>query len=1127
MKKWLYILAAILLQIQFVSCMDEQLVGDSSANGMTSLKMVFDIPVENAKTRGLGYGPDQEATEQESVISDIYAIAFDKDGKCVDKFYTTYESGILTATVNLDRTASGEEITVMVLTNLENLENGEALAGSLDGMIGKSKEEVLKALEYNFSGAWDISARQLPMWGETQITPQKGKTVEGSVRLYRAVAKINVTVNKGEGIKDEDGTDIFKLHSVRVYYARTSGLVGSLHAPVANTPDETIGSPTIIEPSMPDSVGYMPRYKTGNETNGIYFEADNDYIFENRIYIPEAYQPGEQPTCLVVGGSYRGGEDTYYRIDFKPENKGKDYYHALRNHVYNFDIKSVGRQGTDTPDPALDHVVAGMDVTVTPWTMEYMRGIGGQYTLEVEASGRILDASNESKDSLWVKTTYHGGWEIEPNSQEGNWYTVKKVEDKVIITPNVNKGGQRRGSFVITAGNLRKVIMVRQKGEGTANCYVVSGKGDYIQDLVVTVKGNGEDGLIADGKPLVDQEPYISPAYAKVIWETAEGLVTLQGADKITRKAMVKEDGIVKYKINLEPKDPKSNIKDGEGGNALIGAFDKDNELLWSWHLWVCPDMDTDGDGIVGADELEKHLQKWSTGYQFLDRNLGALSNKPGLTSLGLLYQWGRKDPFIGAGEITKNAKRMYTWNLENFPWNSDAGVLSVEAARKAPTTLSTGALKSEGNDYPLLWGTDQGFKANGEKDAGNKTIYDPCPVGYRVPPVGSVVFKSEEEDKNSSNKNWDSSNKNWDSNNIYWPNLETLGKEEDNYKSGADSYGFWLNLKSGYKKPTGVPFYINEYSKNAESVANATWLPIAGVYDGNVDNFALVDGQWSVTVNSIMWTNSSIETIKETRPGALFLHGTEDWSNGLHHNNDGSGRHIHQLIEPGNSNHLYAAPSHAGSVRCIKDEKSTVKNSIKTPASITLKARKGSTATETLVSITESWEIVNPGASWFIMTPDEGGTGSTQKITFTATEANTGAKREATLKIRFSDKTEKEIQVIQKDIPDVAAKHDLTFAGYSKNEDRYPTGQQINMTFDREEHDRWQANSNESWLLVSYNRNYSSSTGWIDTGILYIKLEPNNSGEQRTGTITIKTEYWKSVKTETITVTQGIDEEK
>ena len=36
----------------------------------------------------------------------------------------------------------------------------------------------------------------------------------------------------------------------------------------------------------------------------------------------------------------------------------------------------------------------------------------------------------------------------------------------------------------------------------------------------------------------------------------------------------------------------------------------------------------------------------------------------------------------------------------------------------------------------------------------------------------------------------------------------------------------FWLNLESGYKKPTGVPFYINEYSKNAESVANATGFP-------------------------------------------------------------------------------------------------------------------------------------------------------------------------------------------------------------------------------------------------------------------------------------------------------------
>lgn len=289
------------------------------------------------------------------------------------------------------------------------------------------------------------------------------------------------------------------------------------------------------------------------------------------------------------------------------------------------------------------------------------------------------------------------------------------------------------------------------------------------------------------------------------------------------------------------------------------------------------------------------------------------------------------------------------------------------------------------------------------------------------------------------------------------------------------------------------------------------------------MENFALVDGQWSVTVNSIMWTNSSIKAYNETRPGALFLHGTEDWNNGLSHNNEGSGRHIHQLIESGKT-HLYAAPSHAGSVRCIKDEKSTVKNSIKTPASITLEAKKDSKATANLVSITESWEVVNPGASWFVMTPDEGGTGSTQEITFTATETNTGAKREATLKIRFSDNTEKEIQVIQKDIPDVAAKHELTFAGY-KGEKEDPSIQSVGMTLERG--DVWRATSNDDWMQLAASRDGKYGTSVRNSGSLFIKLAPNTSGEQRIGTITITTSHWISVKTETITVTQGIDEEK
>ena len=1126
MKKWLYILAAIFFQIQFVSCMDEQLVDGSSESDMTSLKIVLDIPVENAQSRGLVYGPDEEASEKESEINDIYAIAFDSDNKCVDKFRTTYSSGTLSATIDLAKTEADKPLTVMVLTNLKNLENGNSLVSALDGMIGKTKEQVLKELKYTFSQAWNITERQLPMWGETSITPIKNKIVNGNVTLYRAVSKINVTVNKGQGVHADDGTDIFKLKSVRVYYARTSGLAGSLHAPVTN---EEGGSPTIITPSMPADVGYMPRYKNndGVTSNGILFEntSGNDYALENQIYVPEVEQPGEQPMCLVVGGYYLGSsEETFYRVDFKAGNKGDTYYDALRNHIYNFDITGVKRPGTDDHDPALDHVVVGMDVTITEWTTEYMRGIGGQYTLEVEAGGVLMDASNQSGSSLWVETTHNAGWNIEAGSKEGDWYTVTKADDKVVIIPDLNKGGQRRGSFVITSGNLRKVIMVRQKGkeEGAANCYVVSDDGTKMwQDLIVTVKGNGEEGLLADGKTLVDQQPNIAPTDVKIIWETAEGLVTLK-KDPATPKTIISKDGIVQFQIDLSKQNTNianSNQKNLKGGNALIGAFNDSGELLWSWHLWVCPDMDQDragdkGYGIIDASELAAHLQTWSTGYNFMDRNLGALSNKPGLASLGLLYQWGRKDPFIGVGKITKNADPMYTKLYHGFSWTNRSS-MSVEDARKAPTTLS--GSKLSGADYALLWGTDKGFSPDGERDAGNKTIYDPCPAGYRVPPVGSVVFKSESGKSSSEDTNWDN-------NNVYWPYIQNIsGSGSKNYKSDTDSYGFWVNLENGYKKPQNVPYYTDSRQNNAESIAGATWLPISGVYDGNMNSFAKIDNQWSVTVNSIVWTNSSITVNSSNRPGALFLHGTEDWS--LSHNTYNSGRHIHKLIEPGTSNSLYAKPSHAGSVRCIKDDKSSIRNSIKVPETVTLGANKGSVVTATLVSITETWEVVNPGASWFTMTPDEGGTGSAQEITFRATENNTGEQREATLIIKFSDNTERSIKVIQKGISHIVSKNSLTFAGY-KNRNNRPSTQTVGITI--EDGSNWTASSNQDWLEISYydnsyyyDKEINDCPSYYRT--LYVRLESNANGRTRTGTITVKT---TTGRTETITVTQGTNKE-
>ena len=68
-------------------------------------------------------------------------------------------------------------------------------------------------------------------------------------------------------------------------------------------------------------------------------------------------------------------------------------------------------------------------------------------------------------------------------------------------------------------------------------------------------------------------------------------------------------------------------------GNVVVGIKKKgagSNAYLWSWHLWL-----TDEPKLIAG---------------FMDRNLGAFSSSPsgGSKSYGLLFQFGRKDAFVG-----------------------------------------------------------------------------------------------------------------------------------------------------------------------------------------------------------------------------------------------------------------------------------------------------------------------------------------------------------------------------------------------------------------------------------------------------------------------------------------------
>lgn len=250
---------------------------------------------------------------------------------------------------------------------------------------------------------------------------------------------------------------------------------------------------------------------------------------------------------------------------------------------------------------------------------------------------------------------------------------------------------------------------------GWANCYMVHKAGDY------SFSTKQVDGTAIDGISSADW-----------LWATK-----VSGSESNELISDVKyADGTISFTAS----DKK--------GNALIAAFDENGTIVWSWHIWM-----TDKPSEIDFENIEKKNEE---GYFTMDRNLGATSAEigGGLETYGLLYQWGRKDPFY-CGEDNEtadtrfaNAKKATVLNTKysQAEWKSECGDASngtIKFAIQNPmyflcaNTTSGGITWLAEGQYPKWddWDSDWCLWKPFRKE-----IYDPCPPGYEVPRDGHFM---------------------------------------------------------------------------------------------------------------------------------------------------------------------------------------------------------------------------------------------------------------------------------------------------------------------------------------------------------------------------------------------------
>ena len=360
------------------------------------------------------------------------------------------------------------------------------------------------------------------------------------------------------------------------------------------------------------------------------------------------------------------------------------------------------------------------------------------------------------------------------------------IVDSLAYRNQALKNAEEKGSNS-NPYNLANQTNGGEQVENTANSYVISAPGYYRIPLVygnaikngqknesaykTTHAGTNILSHFKDHNDVVITDPWITqtnsgankPNGAKLVWADETGLVESLG---------ISADGkFLQFRV------PKDKIKTG---NAVIAAT-KGGVVVWSWHLWFTEANVLKTTKVTNFQKKDYHFTNENLGWKYtkwetttysaprkvkvkvrqLEKNGGnykestiTITQNNGALREGYntLYQFGRKDALPGTDDI-----------LEGTFTKNGGNNMSIQNGIQHPGTLYThgSTWYSVYNQYNLwsMENTTIGFNDNRVV----KTIYDPCPAGFKMPASNAFTGftttggKTETESQFNINGAWES----------------------------------------------------------------------------------------------------------------------------------------------------------------------------------------------------------------------------------------------------------------------------------------------------------------------------------------------------------------------------------
>ena len=526
------------------------------------------------------------------------------------------------------------------------------------------------------------------------------------------------------------------------------------------------------------------KYKLSNEFNGTGATWDNTGATRGTATLSGlSVSTSSNPNVTIMGNT--GDNFTFYMIpQVLTGNSVTAYVHFTDNTEITATLKGEWKAGT-TRTLKLSQTTSTWNYTITatdPSAAAYNATTTDNYGV---TSYREDPATHVKQAVAWKVVGYDA-------NGDGTFSMAEKPAWLTSLSTTEGNGGTAADQGTATLKKAELIDLLKQRNDGlknatalgsasapydlstkggsvnrsTANAYVISAPGHYRIPLVygnaiengatnsnayISHAAAGNSNVLYNFKDHNNQnitDPWIEKTNgganngvdgAEVVWADAADLVH---SPSITH---VGGEGFLDFTVSAS---------DIQSGNAVV-AVKKGGTTVWSWHLWFAPKDALDKIKVTNHQNKDYYFTKETLGWKptqwsgsTYDKprtvkvkveqtvaNNGTkqaavinITQNPGNVRKGATtrYQFGRKDAFPGVDALAANSH-----------FTKDAGNnMSIMNGIQHPDKFYTqagGSSWQNNYSYYNLWSADNTTTGYNDNPV-VKTVYDPCPVGFKMP---------------------------------------------------------------------------------------------------------------------------------------------------------------------------------------------------------------------------------------------------------------------------------------------------------------------------------------------------------------------------------------------------------